>query len=478
MSDSYFGKGITVASGFDLSAKTPLDSRAVVNNFSELEEHVKNNRVYEGMIVYVISEQITVQYINASWIPFGSDVYEGTNIIIDNLNSLLANASLSANQGRILREMIETLQGNYYTKEEIDEIRRILENQDIEINQIVGDLEQFFPKKLSYFENDMNYLTEDDLEETLRYITIPAKTSDLINDAGYITQENLEENVVSKIPIKTSQLENDAEYITQENLEEALSGIKIDSDGYVHVGASEPSKEYLWIDTSTPSNLKVVNYDERVRLKCNEMLESVKNRLDNLSSKIDLIEKNINKISSSNADKITKFKTTLSTIRSQISILISQIENIQSSMVDLKTLKTNSRKVRKDSKSLIFTLLDFNDEVMRVLDSEITINNDIDDDDDDNDDDVIVTDVSLLTEDGLVLLTEDGLILLVDGVEGESEEVLEDSLLTETGLAILTESGLTLLIDKVESSEVLADAILTELGVVILTEQGKQILKG
>ena len=309
MSDSYFGKGITVASGFDLSAKTPLDSRAVVNNFDELEEHVRNNRVYEGMIVYVISEQKTVQYINSSWIPFGTDAYEGTNIVIDNLNSLLSNASLSANQGRILREMIETLQGNYYTKEEIDEIREILENQDIEISQIVGDLEQFFPKKISYFENDMNYLTEENLEETLKYITIPAKTSDLINDAGYITQENLEENVVSKIPIKTSQLENDAGYITQENieenvvskipvktsqlendagyitkenLEEALSGIDTNiGNSFIHIGRNEPTTEYLWVDTSTPSNLKVINYESRIRLKYSEMLELTKNKLSN-----------------------------------------------------------------------------------------------------------------------------------------------------------------------------------------------------
>ena len=34
---SNFGKGITVASGFDLGAKAPLDSRIVVNNMTELQ---------------------------------------------------------------------------------------------------------------------------------------------------------------------------------------------------------------------------------------------------------------------------------------------------------------------------------------------------------------------------------------------------------------------------------------------------------
>ena len=137
MSDTFFGKGITVASGFDLGAKTPLDSRLVANTFDELVDHVQNNRAYEGMIVYVISDKTTYQYTGTDWIIFGeskdNDNNGATVVIIDDLNSLLTNASLSANQGRILREMIEALQGNYYTIEEIEAIKTTLENKDLEI---------------------------------------------------------------------------------------------------------------------------------------------------------------------------------------------------------------------------------------------------------------------------------------------------------------------------------------------------------
>ena len=485
MSDTFFGKGITVASGFDLGAKTPLDSRLVANTFDELVDHVQNNRAYEGMIVYVISDKTTYQYTGMDWIIFGeskdNDNNGATVVIIDNLNSLLTNASLSANQGRILREMIEALQGNYYTIEEIEAIKTTLENKDLEILDKFNTISEYFPTKLSSFENDMNYLTEDNLEETLRHITIPVKTSQLENDAGYITQENLEENVVSKIPIKTSQLENDAGYITQNDLDEALADIEFIGGGgsNIHIGSNEPSsKKVAWIDTSTPSNLKVINYDERIKLKYNEMLNGVKIKLNNLENKINLIETNINKISGDNASKITEFKTNLSILKNQINLLVLQIENIQSSLLesgsDIKTLKTSSRSVRKQAKTLIFSLIDFNDEVMRVLDGEIILDNSNNDDNDDTQ----INNTSLLTEDGLLILTEDGLVLLVDGIESDNEETDDDVLLTETGLAILTESGLTLLIDKVETSETLADAILTEMGVAILTEQGKQILKG
>ena len=68
LADNYYGKGIKVASGFDLGAMSPLDSRIVVNTIAERNAHVTNNRVYEGMIVYVIEEQTNYQYINSTWV--------------------------------------------------------------------------------------------------------------------------------------------------------------------------------------------------------------------------------------------------------------------------------------------------------------------------------------------------------------------------------------------------------------------------
>ena len=66
-----FGKGITVASGFDLGAKAPLDSRATVKTLEERDAHLTGNRAYEGMLVYVKATQKTYQYLNNSWEEFG-----------------------------------------------------------------------------------------------------------------------------------------------------------------------------------------------------------------------------------------------------------------------------------------------------------------------------------------------------------------------------------------------------------------------
>lgn len=48
MADLFYGKGITVASGFDLGAKAPLDHRIVVDTIADRDAHVTGNRAYEG----------------------------------------------------------------------------------------------------------------------------------------------------------------------------------------------------------------------------------------------------------------------------------------------------------------------------------------------------------------------------------------------------------------------------------------------
>ena len=63
----HYGKGIPITSGFDLGAKSPLDSRMVVANFEELQLHVDGNRAYEGMLVYVETDGKIYIYKNGSF---------------------------------------------------------------------------------------------------------------------------------------------------------------------------------------------------------------------------------------------------------------------------------------------------------------------------------------------------------------------------------------------------------------------------
>lgn len=66
-----FGKGIQLSAGFDLGAKAPLDSRAIVKTIEERDAHITGNRAYEGMLVYVEADKKTYQLVEGAWKEFG-----------------------------------------------------------------------------------------------------------------------------------------------------------------------------------------------------------------------------------------------------------------------------------------------------------------------------------------------------------------------------------------------------------------------
>ena len=68
-----FGKGIKVTSGFDLSAKGPLDNRTVVDTLAQRDEHITSGRGYEGLKVYVCDEKKEYIYILAQ---------DGLNLVV------------------------------------------------------------------------------------------------------------------------------------------------------------------------------------------------------------------------------------------------------------------------------------------------------------------------------------------------------------------------------------------------------------
>ena len=84
-----YGKGIVLTTGFDLGAKTPLDSRSVVNTIAERDAHVSGNRAYAGMSVYVLENQKEYRYTGTEWVEILNDlsaVHEHTNKnVLDNI---------------------------------------------------------------------------------------------------------------------------------------------------------------------------------------------------------------------------------------------------------------------------------------------------------------------------------------------------------------------------------------------------------
>lgn len=111
----FFGKGISVGSGFDLGANLPLDNRTVQATLAD-RDSMPTIQLVEGLFVYV-KENKTV-YILKGFDPDGSNrVWEtlATGTVVEIINSLESDrtdAALSAAQGKALKTLIDDLKAS------------------------------------------------------------------------------------------------------------------------------------------------------------------------------------------------------------------------------------------------------------------------------------------------------------------------------------------------------------------------------
>lgn len=111
----FFGKGISVGSGFDLGANLPLDNRTVQATLAE-RDAMPTIQLVEGLFVYV--KENKTAYILKEFDPDGSNrVWEtlATGTVVEIINSLESDrtdAALSAAQGKALKTLIDDLKAS------------------------------------------------------------------------------------------------------------------------------------------------------------------------------------------------------------------------------------------------------------------------------------------------------------------------------------------------------------------------------
>lgn len=111
----FFGKGISVGSGFDLGANLPLDNRTVQATLAD-RDSMHTIQLVEGLFVYV--KENKTAYILKGFDPDGSNrvwetVATGKVVeIIDSLESDRTDAALSAAQGKALKTLVDELKAS------------------------------------------------------------------------------------------------------------------------------------------------------------------------------------------------------------------------------------------------------------------------------------------------------------------------------------------------------------------------------
>jgi hypothetical protein len=399
MSDNntlHYGKGIPVTSGFDLGAKSPLDSRTVVDNFEELQLHVDGNRAYEGMLVYVNSEKKLYVYNGTDWEELTTNVDADNPIfdVVDNLESTATNAPLSANQGRVLKETINDIEATLETT-----IRETISN-------VEDKLEQLIEESAGKGNANIHVGTEPPEDTTYMWIDTSAPSNlDVSTYDGRMRLKYVEmlNHVIDKV----------------HSLSEKISTIE--------------------------KNINKISSDNSVKMnELRTQLASIRSKITSLLTRVNETQYQL-----MNGGNLPTLKNTAKQLRKEMKqdvlygladlnynvmvVLDSEVQFIQPDPDNPNNPDNPSTDV--DSSSLLtedgFILL--TEDGLVVLIDGATSSDNIKD--------------AILTELGQAILTEDGTIILIDGgtSSDESSDILQGAVLTEQGKVLLLENGKQLL---------------------------------
>ena len=111
----FFGKGISVGSGFDLGANLPLDNRTVQATLAD-RDAMPTIQLVEGLFVYV-KENKTAYILKGFGADGSNRVWEtlATGTVVEIINSLKSDrtdAALSAAQGKALKTLVDELKAS------------------------------------------------------------------------------------------------------------------------------------------------------------------------------------------------------------------------------------------------------------------------------------------------------------------------------------------------------------------------------
>ena len=360
-----YGNGINVASGFDLGAKSPLDSRNVAETIAERDENVTNNRAYEGMIVYVKENKTTYQYVNNEWIIFGSN----------------------------------TSSDNVYTKEEIDEIKRILEEKDLELSQKIDKINEYLANNVGNSGSSV-FIGEEPPQDT-SMIWVDSSTPYTLEPNTY--ENRLKNNYVMMLNNSYGKISTIESGLT--SLQNAINKI-----------------------TSPENAQKVTDFN----IELNIMIDDCNLLKDKLTkSKTSIINNSLSSSLKAEAKKVQKevktFIYSLYDLKHQIMLVI------DSERITIVIPEEPEEPDKPPVTTVDNCLLTENGLTLLTEDGLLILADGME---------TTTFTYALLSELGLNILTEDGKVLLVDGFEdGNSTEILTDAILTELGLTLLTENG-------------------------------------
>ena len=311
MAENNFGKGIKITSGFDLSAKLPLDNRSIVNTIEERDEHVENNRAYEGMKVYVLSEKKEYRYNGTDW----EDLINATN----------GDASIKEVELSEIEPTDENISIWINTAEDIsiDVVPKI--NDKIIASDTTWSSEKI---NASIINGGSGGSSDIDLTSYALKSEVPTKVSQLDNDKNYLT----------KIP---------SEYITEQELAQTNSSVQKLNEKYdgLSIRYDELSSVVENLNDNEDTIATLEARCDTLSLEYNELSEKVtilEEDSEGLKGQCEELAESVERLESLEGNKLaTELKEQYEELSASHSELLERFEILEDDNETLKTRYNN-----------------------------------------------------------------------------------------------------------------------------------------
>lgn len=126
--EKFYSSSIKINTGFGVGSRQPLDARTICEKVDDMNA-IPDTRRYEGLVVYCEDVKKYFKYNGTAFIELSVEH------VIDNLTSTSVDIGLSANQGRVLKEALDSL------NIELQKLKQEVGDNDGEYNEIFTNIQ-------------------------------------------------------------------------------------------------------------------------------------------------------------------------------------------------------------------------------------------------------------------------------------------------------------------------------------------------
>lgn len=246
--EKFYSSSIKINTGFGVGSRQPLDARTICEKVDDMNA-IPDTRRYEGLVVYCEDVKKYFKYNGTAFVELSVEH------VIDNLTSTSVDIGLSANQGRVLKEALDSL------NTELQKLKQEVGDSDGEYNEIFTNIQN----SINTINENITSLKQEDtkihnlitalegVDTALQKAIDELKTQHTTDVTSLKEKDTEQDGRLSAIETKNTEQDGSIKDLQDEdkNIKQSIEDLRDDvtsgtaSSGKVKVDASDTTIDYL-----------------------------------------------------------------------------------------------------------------------------------------------------------------------------------------------------------------------------------------